>query len=719
VRYQRETVATTLDETNPYQGLNAFTSETKQFFFGRDAEIQALVQKIQGCQFLPVIGASGSGKSSIVRAGLIPRLEALGWTVVGPMKPGTNPKLELQELLDREFPPFQWLKPPDFLDDRKIVLVVDQFEEVFTLCRDREERSQFIHSLLNLSEQENLNIRIVVTMRADFVESCLAYEDLTRSIQSDAVYLGPMMGEALEAAIEQPAIVQGMALQPKLLAQILQDVAEEENCLPLLEFALFELWERQVRNRPLTPNSGGTEPKRELKLEAYRKLGGVAGALNAHGEAIYKQLAIQKREHWVQRVMLRLVRTGEGTKDTRQRQRKGDLLEMGKDTVEREAIESVIQSLVDGRLLVSDRIDNQDVIDLSHEALMRSWKRLVTWREGDREVRRIVDAIEDAKRKWIDQGKKRRDLLEGRLLRDGRRSLKDAPAEVLGAKSFIRKSLWWRRIQMAGVIMIPILITAVPAENYWREALVKRDYELIERLGNGDQGERAAVSNLAGGCWAAQQAPASFALYVDRFFLAYFRERVFGNCRSLAKAKLEGASLDFVNLSGADLFMANLKGADLQYSNWSGAFLNSANLSGASLHYLNLSGASLDSINLSGARITHSNWRGAKLSRANLSGTVIHYDVNLSGVDLSEANLSGASLLHAINLSGAWLYNANLKNVKFECSNGRNEKGEEIRHCPDLKHVKWDKETNWQGIQGWENVENIPPALKQQLGLKK
>jgi hypothetical protein len=111
-------------------------------------------------------------------------------------------------------------------------------------------------------------------------------------------------------------------------------------------------------------------------------------------------LVSQRREQWVKPVLLRQVRTGEGTKDTRQRQRKSDLLEMGKDAVEREAIESVIQSLVDGRLLVSDRIDSQDVIDLSHEALMRSWKRLVTWREGDREVRRIVQRIRDAHINW-------------------------------------------------------------------------------------------------------------------------------------------------------------------------------------------------------------------------------------------------------------------------------------------------------------------------------
>ena len=650
-----QNVAPIVNSVNPYQGLRAFTSETRQFFFGRDREIQTLVQKVQDCKFVAVIGASGSGKSSVVRAGLIPRLEELGWRVLPVMMPGTDPIAALQSSIDS-------------LEDstENTLLVVDQFEEVFTLCRDRSEQSKFIQALMNLK------LRVVVTMRADFVEACLADGALTRSIQADAVYLGPMMGEALEAAIEQPAIVQGATLQPKLLAQILQDVAEEENCLPLLEFALFELWERRAGA--------------ELTFDSYRKLEGLAGALNAHADEIYKQLAIQKREHWVKRVMLRLVRTGEGTKDTRQRQYKAELLEMAKDDIERESIEAVINALVNGRLLVSDRVDHQDVIDLSHEALMRSWKRLVTWREGDRELRRIVDAIVDAKRKWIEQGKKRRDLLEGRLLKDAGRLLKDAPAEVFGAKGFIRKSLWVRRSELAGLLVIPVLVLGLPTEYFWREEVVRQDYDRIERLGNGSQGERAAVINLAGGCWAKEY----------EVIPEYFRERVVGNCRSLDSANLSGASLDSTNLSGARLMGANLSDARLELANLSDARLIVANLSGASFDHANLSGAKLASANLSGTSFDHA---------------------NLSGASLNRTNLSGASLDHA-NLSGASFDGTNLENVQFNCFEYKDQNKQTIRECPNLKDIKWDKNTNWKNIKGWETVENIPPALKQQLGLR-
>ncbi|OUC14681.1 MAG: hypothetical protein B0A82_10115 [Alkalinema sp. CACIAM 70d] len=695
IRYgQRMAEPTMIREENPYQGLLAFTPATKQFFFGRDRVVDDLVLKLKDANFVPVIGASGSGKSSVVRAGLVPRLEELGWRVLEPIVPGTDPNAVLQGTIAA-------------LDDpaKNTLLVVDQFEEVFTLCRDRSEQSKFIQALMNLK------IRVVVTMRADFVEACLADAGLTQAIEQDAVYLGPLVGENLEAAIEKPAMTQGMTIQPKLLAQILQDVKAEENCLPLLEFALSELWERS-----LAPNNGGTEPNYELTLADYRKLGGVAGALNAHAEGIYKQLATQKREHWVQRVMLKLVRTGERTKDTRQRQRKVDILAMAKDDGEREAIESVITALVDGRLLVSDRVDGQDVIDLSHEALMISWQRFVGWRENGRQVRRIVDSVEDLLRAWNDSGKKRRYLLEGRLLKDARRLLKDAPADVVAAKSFIWKSLWWRWTQLISILLVPILVLGVPSEYFWREEAVMRDYVRIEQLGNGDPGERAAIINLLGGCWVEKYLP---------ILPKYLRERGFGNCRSIINARLDQANFSNLDLSGASFFRASLNRADFMNANMSRTKFIGTNLSEASFIDANLSKARLDFANLSKADFHSTNLSGAELGSANLSQATLWY------VDLSEAYLGSTNLNEVqfdnTNLSGANLERANMKNAKFQCSGLAiehprlglaGEHHQAFHQCTTLKNIKWDRETNWQGIQGWETVENIPPALKQQLGLK-
>ncbi len=254
------------------------------------------------------------------------------------------------------------------------------------------------------------------------------------------------------------------------------------------------------------------------------------------------------------------------------------------------------------------------------------------------------------------------------------------------------------------MILIPLLLLGVPTEYYWREAEIKRDYDRIEYLGNGNQGERSAVLNIAGGCWAGKYVspfqeqrfdPPEHLRKLDDF-RNYFQERVFGNCRSLSSSKLDEADLNGVNLSGAPLSNTNLSGASLSNANLSGAYFGSTNLSGAFIGGTNLSNAYFNDANLSGASITV---------------------VDLSGADLEGANLSSTKLKGA-NLSGAKLGSANLQNVKFKCEAFRNQTGQQIHECPNLKDIKWNKETNWKGIQGWETVKNIPPALKQQLGLK-
>ena len=337
--------------------------------------------------------------------------------------------------------------------------------------------------------------------------------------------------------------------------------------------------------------------------------------------------------------------------------------------------------------------------------LMRSWKRFVEWRGNCRDLRRIVDEIEDAKRKWIEQGKKRQDLLEGRLLKDAGRLLKDAPAEVFGAKGFIRKSLWIRRSEFASWMIIPLLLLGIPTEYFWREEVVRQDYDGIEKLDNGDPRERLAVLNLAGGCWNNQR----FARRKKRNlhdFLNYFQERALGNCRALYVANLSGVRLNSENLSGTSFAGANLSNAILQSTNLSGAILDATNLSGGELQGANLGSATLKVANLSGADLGDVN-----LSDANLEGA------NLSGASLERADLSSAKL-HGTNLSGAKLVNANLENVQFKCFEYGGNGEEKKRKCPNLKDIKWDENTNWQNIKGWEIVENIPPTLKQQLGLK-
>ncbi len=663
-----------VDETNPYQGLFAFTPETAKFFFGRNKEIKKLAEKVKDCNFVPVIGASGSGKSSLVRAGLIPRLLALGWQVLPPIKPGSEPLKTLKLLVGGLFEIAEREQIDRILEhqglgaivsrlpgEARVLLVVDQFEEVFTQCQDRQERQRFIDCLTSVRQSDNHRLVVVTTMRADFVDRWLTSGVLTQAIQDDALFLGVLAGANLEDAIEQPATIQGYRLQPGLLELILRDVANEENCLPLLEFALTELWEKRDRSNQL------------LTVAEYQGLGGLVGALDRHAEEIYQDLAARGQGEWVQRVMLRLVRTGEGMRDTRQRRSQSELLEMVTDAATREKIEKTIDKLVTGRLLTIDRVNGENVIDLSHEALMQGWQSFVKWREIDRDVRRLVDKIEEVRRDWLAQKQQGKYLLEGRLLGDAKRLLKDRSESLVGeVRSFVIKSSRYQflsRSQLVAWIAVPSFIVVALSESFMREEVIKQDYDRIENS-KSTMEERMSVLNIVQGCWA------------DNIYWVpkYLRERMFGNCRSLKK----------VNLSVADLSRANL----------SYTILDGANLSGANFHNTNLSGTSLDGANLSSANLFGVNLSGASLQ-----------DTNFSGADLSLADLSGALLIDT-NLSGASLRGANLKDVGFDCYGNH--------PCINMKNIRWSNDTNWKGIRNWKdwkNVKNIPPKLKKQLNL--
>jgi hypothetical protein len=260
VQYQPKKTAVVVDETCPYQGLQPFGKEQACFFFGREKVVQLLMEKLGQANFVPIIGASGSGKSSVVRAGLIPQLEKNGWRVLELILPGVEPLAELKRTLTKLFGRTEVREVYSLIDtdglrpvierlsgSERLLLVVDQFEEVFTVCPKEEERRRFIELLTQVAEIPASRLAIVTTMRADFLEPCLSYESLTRLIQNEAVYMPPLVGAELEEAIATPAKLQGYSFEKGLLGEILQDVGKEKGCLPLLQFALTELWEQRNR----------------------------------------------------------------------------------------------------------------------------------------------------------------------------------------------------------------------------------------------------------------------------------------------------------------------------------------------------------------------------------------------------------------------------------------------------------------------------------------
>jgi signal transduction histidine kinase len=441
VQYQFQQTAIVIDETCPYRGLEAFNKEQARFFFGREKVTQLLIEKLGQANFVPVIGASGSGKSSVVRAGLIPALEKNGWQVLE-MTPDVEPLAELRGIFKPYFPNSRKLYDyirhhPDGLrqvisclpTSQRFLLVVDQFEEMFTLCPKEEERRRFIELLTSFAETSRLVI--VTTMRADFLEPCLNYESLTNLIQEQAVYMPPLVGAELEEAIASPANLQGYQLERGLLGAIQHEVVgQEKGCLPLLQFALTELWEQR------------DQQAHQLTVAKYNELGGVIGTLNRHAENLYESFTEQQQD-WVKRIFLKLVRTGAQAKDTRQWQAKTKLLSIaGENRDEQQVINDVLEKLIQGRLIILDCEPTGEVwVDLAHEALMEGWERFAKWRKTGRELRRLIDRVEDALREWQEQPKDD-NLMMGGLLAQVQKKWQELQSELdTTVKEFYQRSV--------------------------------------------------------------------------------------------------------------------------------------------------------------------------------------------------------------------------------------------------------------------------------------
>lgn len=346
---------------NPYKGLKAFQAADNQDFFGREKLVQKLVSRLaepgEFARFLAVVGPSGSGKSSLVKAGLIPALwrgDLKGseeWFVVE-MLPGshpldelevalmrvaTKPNVNLREQLGRDerglLRATQLILPED---GSEIVLIIDQLEEVFTLVEDEMARQHFLCLLHSAVSDPRSRIRVIVTLRADFYDRPLHYPDFGELMRTRTETVLPLGVEGLERAISKPAERVGTVFEPGLIAAIVGDVHYQPGALPLLQYALTELFE-QRRGRLLTH-------------EAYQSIGGTVGALAKRAEDIYSELSTAAQQI-IRQMFLRLVTLGEGTEDTRRRTPRSELLVL---TPETEIIEEVIDTFAAYRLLSLD-----------------------------------------------------------------------------------------------------------------------------------------------------------------------------------------------------------------------------------------------------------------------------------------------------------------------------------------------------------------------------
>ena len=379
---------------NPYQSLEAFDQNSCEFFFGREAFVSEIIEQFEQTNFVPIIGASGSGKSSVVKAGLFPELAASEQWELMACVPGEDPLGNLTSTLEKgltkamepsKIPGLgSFIRRPNqekftqlleqlqpLAADRKFLLLIDQFEETFTLANrveDPEERQAILEdqtTFLKTIAAVNKPLYIVVTMRADFLSACLEEPDLCDLIQSYAVYIPPLRGQALRDAIRKPAVRQGGHVDDDLVDQLEREVADEPGALPLLEFALTQLWQQQERGETvltldaynkLGVEEAGTESNRALAPSQARPESGLKRALNSHADAIYHRRD-PVEQGWMRQLFLQLIRPGEETRDTRQRQRKANLLEIAGERetqpAEHRLFEQLLQDLVQARLLVT------------------------------------------------------------------------------------------------------------------------------------------------------------------------------------------------------------------------------------------------------------------------------------------------------------------------------------------------------------------------------
>ncbi|MFJ9864272.1 helix-turn-helix domain-containing protein [Streptomyces sp. NPDC101165] len=358
------------DTQSPYRGLARFEPDDAELFFGRDQLTARLFAMTRSRRLTAVFGPSGSGKSSLLRAGLIPLLRTPGPTGPQPaalrvITPGETP-LSTHE---------QRLIPKD--TDGDTWLIVDQFEELYTLCTDTDERDRFIDHLLDAVDPAS-RLRVVIAVRADFLGHCAKHPGLTAALQDATVLVGPMDRGELREAIVKPAQKAGLVVERALTTRILDDVDGEPGSLPLMSHALLETWHRRKG--------------RALNEEAYEAAGGLHGAIARTAETTYGCLT-PAQAGVARHILLRLIAPGEGTADTRRPAARTEL-----SSVDSADTATIVERLVGARLVTLDH----GVVSLAHEALITAWPRLRGWIDTDREHLRIHRSLTEAARAWDD-----------------------------------------------------------------------------------------------------------------------------------------------------------------------------------------------------------------------------------------------------------------------------------------------------------------------------
>ena len=537
----------------PYRGLAYFDIQHTNLFFGREGLTDWLLSRLRGTatksgptRFLAIMGASGSGKSSLARAGVLAKLKAnelrgsASWPLVicrpesrplenlatalgntNEINLGTGLKADLIAQLAKRM-----LNSPDTLHliaqaampandpDWRLVVFVDQFEELFTLnvpdpndARSAAPRSvlgadhvAFVRNLLYASAIQNGRTIVILTMRADFYGKCAALPELADAVSGNQQLVGPMNADELRRSIETPAQLCGGDIESGLVDLLVSEVANHPGALPLLQYALAELWKKSSEL-----GSG------KLTMSAYRELGGWEGALSQRADAVLAEFKNTPQEKLCRELFLRLVQLGDGTEDTKRLVRWEELKRVNKS--EAAALEQTVRKLADNRLITTggeiqpgETLDGNATVEVVHEALIRGWKVLRNWLESNRAGLRTHRQLTDAANEWAksDSDVRKRDpslLYTGTRLATSlelaKRSgvtLNEVESRYLEASTQAIRSRKQRAVlswvgTAAAVVLIVIVGTLI-AVNYQNDARVR---EMVESLKNAKESEVSEI----------------------------------------------------------------------------------------------------------------------------------------------------------------------------------------------------------------------------------
>jgi len=431
----------------PYRGLSVFREVDTPFFFGRQDFSKKLLNFVQRKSLVAVVGSSGSGKSSVVFAGLLPLLRKdPDWAILD-FRPGSQPFESFSQVILTHLEPEmtereQILETEKYAEEfrsgelklfkiltrllkkcspaSRLLIIVDQFEELYTQVPEIKAniRTQFINAILKTIE-ETEGITFIFTIRADFLGQVFGYRPLADALQDADLKLGPMNKEELQQAIEQPAEIYNIYFEPGLVTRLLDDVGNEPGQLPLLEFALTLLWDRQEHGR--------------ITHAAYDEIGQVEGALAGYADEIIKELSPVEQSQ-AHRIFIQMVTPGSGTEDTRRQAKRGEIESLSWTLVER---------MAKARLVVTSRAPTgEEVAEVVHETLIRNWGKMRDWMKADRVFRAWQERLRAALRQWEANKQDKGGLLRGLPLAEAENWLNKRPNDISPSETkYIQESI--------------------------------------------------------------------------------------------------------------------------------------------------------------------------------------------------------------------------------------------------------------------------------------